>query len=248
MLRALALSDTFWKGIAVTVAALILFVGSVYVILSAVFGLRMGYLVLAVSLFGWMIILSGLWVFGATFFGAGTPVNQGPRGTEPHWRVFAAGTSEVQSSTFPETSSWPDSPWREQTAATTSSADTVATTIQDYMAAQANNELGASPAPAGEDATSFAAEPDDFVVQDIRFATASDGTFLSSGVSFYSQGGPAVVVFLYHDRGNVPAYSWAFFLGSIFLFGVHLPFLDRAEKKRKDILTGGAAPPWYGPA
>jgi hypothetical protein len=83
MLRALALSDTFWKGIAVTVAALILFVGSVYVILSAVFGLRMGYLVLAVSLFGWMIILSGLWVFGATFFGAGTPVNQGPRGTEP---------------------------------------------------------------------------------------------------------------------------------------------------------------------
>jgi hypothetical protein len=248
MLRTLALSDTFWKGIAVTVAALILFVGSVYVILSAVFGLRMGYLVLAVSLFGWMIILSALWVFGATFFGAGTPVNQGPRGTEPHWQVFAAGTSAVQSPTFSETSSWPNAPWREQTAATTSSADTVATTIQDYMAAQANKELGASPAPAGEDATSFAAEPDDFVVQDIRFATASDGTFLSSGVSFFQQGGPAVVVFLYHDRGNVPAYSWAFFIGSIFLFGVHLPFLDRAEKKRKEILTGGAAPPWYGPA
>jgi hypothetical protein len=249
MFRTLALSETFWKGVAVTVAALILFVGSVYLVLSAVFGLRMGYLVLAVSLFGWMIILSALWVFGATFFGAGTPVNQGPRGTEPHWQVFAAGTGPVESSTYAQTATWPDAPWREQTAATTSSADTVKTTIQSYMAAQANRELGEPPSPSpGEESTAFEADPTLFVVQDIRFATADDGTFLSSGVSFYQQGGPAVVVFLYHDRGNVPAYSWAFFLGSIFLFGVHLPFLDRAEKKRKEILTGGAAPPWYGPA
>jgi hypothetical protein len=248
MLRALALSETFWKGIAVTVAAVILFIGSVYVLLSAVFGLRMGYLVMAVSLFGWMIILSGLWVFGATFFGAGTPVNQGPRGTEPHWRVFAAGTGQVHSEQFPETSSWPNTPWREETTGTKSSADTVKTTIQAYMAAQANAELGSpSPSP-GEEQTGFEADPTQFVVQDVWFATASDGTFLSSGVSFFQPGGPAVLVFLYHDRGNVPAYSWAFFLGSILLFGVHVPFLDRAEKKRKDILTGGTAPPWFGPA
>jgi hypothetical protein len=36
--------------------------------------------------------------------------------------------------------------------------------------------------------------------------------------------------------------------GSIALFAVHLPLLDRAEKKRKEFLTGGNAPPWYGPA
>jgi hypothetical protein len=246
MLRALALSETFWKGVAVTVASLVLFVGSVYVLLSAIFGLRMGYLVAAVSLFGWMIILSGLWVFGATFFGAGTPVNQGPRGTEPHWKVYAAGAgAPVESDQFSETAAWPDSPWYEETATTKSSADTVKTTIQAYMAAQANAQSGN---PAGEESTGFEADPTQFVVQNIAFATASDGTFLSSGVSFYQPGGPAVVVFLYHDRGNVPVYSWAFFLGSIVLFGVHLPFLDRAEKKRKEILTGGAAPPWYGPA
>ena len=36
--------------------------------------------------------------------------------------------------------------------------------------------------------------------------------------------------------------------GSLVLFLIHLPFLDRAERKRKAILTGGTAPPWYGPA
>ena len=39
-----------------------------------------------------------------------------------------------------------------------------------------------------------------------------------------------------------------FLLGSIVLFLIHLPFLDRAEKKRKAFLTGGGAPAWYGPA
>jgi hypothetical protein len=39
-----------------------------------------------------------------------------------------------------------------------------------------------------------------------------------------------------------------FFGGSIALFLLHLPFLDKAERKRKEILTGGNAPPWYGPA
>jgi hypothetical protein len=36
--------------------------------------------------------------------------------------------------------------------------------------------------------------------------------------------------------------------GSILLFLIHLPLLDRAEKSRKEILTGGQAAPWYGPA
>jgi uncharacterized protein (DUF4213/DUF364 family) len=39
-----------------------------------------------------------------------------------------------------------------------------------------------------------------------------------------------------------------FLIGSTLLFGAHLPFLDRAERTRKEILTGGTAPPWYGPA
>src|SRR6266536_3075616 len=101
-----ALSPFFGKGVAVIVCALILFVGSVYVLLSAVFGLRMGYLVLAVSFFGWLVLLSLLWVLGQpkVFGVTGTLPNLGPRGTEPHWHLpngvekpsIASVTSAVQ--------------------------------------------------------------------------------------------------------------------------------------------------------
>jgi hypothetical protein len=57
-----------------------------------------------------------------------------------------------------------------------------------------------------------------------------------------------LTVYLHHDSGSVPVYSWAFMIVSLVGLGAHLPFLDRAERKRKDILTGGTAPPWYGPA
>jgi hypothetical protein len=55
-------------------------------------------------------------------------------------------------------------------------------------------------------------------------------------------------VSLYHDEGSVPRYSYMFLAGSVILFAVHLPLLDIAERKRREFLTGGAAPPWYGPA
>ena len=46
------------RASAVVIAAFILFVGSVYVLLAAIFGRWMGYLVLAVAFFGWMTIQS----------------------------------------------------------------------------------------------------------------------------------------------------------------------------------------------
>ena len=81
----LALAPTFGKGILVVVCAVILFIGSVYVMLTAVFGLRMGYLVLAVSFFGWMIVFSMVWTFGQpSILGVvGTPKNEGPRLLDP---------------------------------------------------------------------------------------------------------------------------------------------------------------------
>ena len=226
----------FWKGIAVTVAAIIIFIGSVYILLAAYMGRVMGYLVLAVSLFGWMIIISVLWTFGAP----GTPKYYGPRGTEPHWQVFAAGTGTITSQ-YGQTTRFPGHPWHPPDARTQSSADTVRTAIQTYMVQRANAELH-------ERGNRVELEPQDFTVKEIEFATADDGTYLAAGRAFYSLGGPEITVFTYHDTGNVSAPSWGFLGASVFGFLVHLPFLDRAERKRRAILTGGTAPPWYGPA
>jgi hypothetical protein len=63
-------------------------------------------------------------------------------------------------------------------------------------------------------------------------------------VSLYYQGD----TFLEKYVTGVPRYSWMFLIGAIVLFAIHLPLLDRAERKRKEFLTGGAAPPWFGPA
>ena len=245
MIRTLALAPTLWKGVAVTVAAVVLFVGSVYVLLGAVFGLRMGYLVLAVSFFGWMILFSTLWTFGQPkILGVtGTLPYLGPRGTEPHWQVFAAasGTDSARSSRFPEISRYPESPWHPPDAVSAPSVDTAMTAIQDYLAERATEETARQGRP-------FEFTPTQFTVEDFHFATGGDGTHLVGAHGYYSNGGPLITVFAYHAKGNVPAYSVAFLGASIFGFLVHLPFLDRAERKRKEILTGGTAPPWYGPA
>lgn len=237
-LAVLALAPSFTKGVLVTVCAIVLFVGSPYLLVGAVFGLRLGYLVMATAFFAWMIILSALWSFGAP----GTPRNLGPRGTEGHWQVIAA-TTQTTTTRFAETASFPERPWHAAPpgSSASSAVPTVTTAFQNYLAVQADHEL----ARGGKEEK---LDPTTFVIQNVRFATAKDGTFLAAGQAFFTSGGPEVTIFAYHDSGNVQIWSFAFLIVSILGFAAHVPFLDRAEKSRKEILTGGTAPAWYGPA
>jgi hypothetical protein len=227
---------TLTKGSLAVLMAFILFVGSIYLLLSAVFGRRLGYLVLAVAFFGWMILYSGLWAAGAP----GTPRNLGPRGLEPGW-VPISGTVQGAAATYPEFAKYPGPPWKSPPPSLAASIQSVTGSIQDFLAVKANEQLGKAP-----DALD-ALQPTAFAVQDIRFAS-HEGTSLAAARAFYSGGGPEVTVYAYHNTGSVPRYSWMFLGVSVLGFLVHLPFLDRAERKRKEILTGGDAPPWYGPA
>jgi hypothetical protein len=251
-MKLMALSPNFGKGLAVTLAGIILFVGSVYVIMAAFMGRVMAYLVIAVSLFGWMIILATIWTFGASLFGVGTPKYQGPRGTEPHWVVIAAGTADIPSK-YPQTMAYPEDPWRPPNAGSLPSVATVKTAFQNYLTQQAKEQLAKQgtkvclPTEKPEP-NCFVLDPATFVVTDVKFAVSKDGTHLAAGHSFYTLGGPQVTLFAAHAKGDVPIYSVSFLLASILGFGVHLPFLDRAERRRKAILTGGTAPPWFGPA
>ena len=234
MTQIAALSPTYAKGIVVIVCAFILFVGSVYVLLAALLGRKMGYFVLATAFFGWMIVLSTLWTVGAP----GTPRDLGPRGTEPHWQVFAAAPGPTTSK-FPETAKFPSAPW-DTPKPTNPSVSTLTSAIQNYLAAQSQSQLHLPP-------TATEVQSGSFVVQNVAFAT-SGHTSLGAAQAFFSSGGPAITVFAFHDSGNVPVFSITFLIASIVGFALHVPFLDRLEKSRKEILTGGTAPPWYGPA
>ena len=233
---------TLFKGAGVTLMAFILFVGSVYLMLSLVFGKWMGYLVLAVCFSGWLIIHSSLWYFGFWAQGPGTPTNQGPRGQEPSWVVVEAGLTptDVRFATFEE---YPGDGWKPPNEGQISSVQSVSSAVTSYLAAQANEQLGRD--PLGADAITGT----QFTIDSVMFATAEDGkTPLAVVQAHFSGGGPLTTLTLYHDSGSVPRYSLMFMAAALLLFVIHLPLLDRAEKKRKEFLTGGSAPAWYGPA
>ena len=235
--------ETLLKGGLVTFMSFVLFVGSVLLVLSAVFGRRMGYLVLAVGFFGWMIIMSFTWLTGFWVSqGIPTPTNLGPRGTDPSWVVESFGTDpepvyEVYA-TYPSGEGWRLPGTNDND---TSSVQSVTTAAQGFLAEHANEDLGLGEFDPG------AVQTTDFTVSNVQFATDGDVS-LAAAEAYFTGGGPMITLYMRHDSGSVNRYSWMFLIGSTLGFAIHVPLLDRAEKKRKEILTGGTAPPWYGPA
>ena len=234
---------TMAKGIGVVVAALILFVGSVYLLLTAIFGRWMGYLVLVVALSGWMMILSSLWFFGYWSQGPTTPTNQGPRGAQPTWVVLQANPGST-STKYMAFKTYPGPAWKAadpKSKVQAANLQQATSSVQTFLATQLNVEnkiLATDP---------LAFTPTQFTVDDVKFA--KDGkTPLAVAQAHFNGGGPLWTVSMYFDSGSIPRYSIMFLAGSLLLFLLHLPLLDRAEKKRKEFLTGGIAPAWYGPA
>jgi hypothetical protein len=234
--------DTLAKGLGVTVVGFVLFVGCVQLLLSAVLGRAMGYLVLGTAFFGWMFVLSALWTFGFYSQGIETPVDLGPRGAEPTWIVETAGVTP--SDTYDAFASYPDpATWKALGSGDAGDAarQSVTSAVQAFLAEHENEAAGL------EEFSAEAFQGTDFAVQDVRFATEED-TSLAVARAYLVDGGPLITVYLHHDSGSVNRFSWLFMIVSFLAMVAHVPFLDRAEKKRKDILTGGGAPPWLGPA
>ena len=234
---ALALTRTNIEGALVVVAGFVIFGGSVWLLLSAVVGVRMGYLISATGLFAFMVILAALWAFGAP----GTPPNLGPRGDLPTWFGLAAG-QELSSPTYPVVDDYPEEPWvdPEESGRFRGEVEAVTLAFQEFLAEEAAGELRRAGIE-GE------ITPETFEITDLRFAEV-DGTPLAAARAFAGTGGPEVEVVGYKDAGDLALPSWLFLGASIIGFAVHVPFLDRAERRRKEILTGGEQAPWRGPA
>jgi hypothetical protein len=231
---------TLFKGAGAVAMAFTLFLGSVYLMLSFVFGKWMGYLILAVCFSGWLMIQSSLWFFGFYSQGPGTPTNQGPRGHEPSWVVLDGGLS-ASSGRFNTFARYPAAPWKVPGPGLAPSVQSVESAATTFLALQANEQLKIDPL------STTAITGTQFTVDSVEFAP--DGkTSLAVVKAHFAGGGPLTTLALYHDPGSVPRYSAMFMAASLLLFLLHLPLLDRAEKKRKEFLTGGSAPAWYGPA
>ena len=225
---------TGWCGWGVLIASLVLFPGTVWLLTGAVFGNRMGYLISATSFFAFMIILSAIWTFGAP----GTKPFLGPKGDLPAWVTVAAG-QQLEAQALPIVEQYPEGPWKpaeeddpEFEAATQA--------FQEFLAEEATAELQAEGVEGEVESTQFQ-------VEQLRFTTVEDRP-VAMARAFALDGGSEVLVFGFKDPGNEALPSYVSLAVSVIGFAVHLPFLDRAERKRKEILTGGGQPPFRGPA
>jgi hypothetical protein len=72
------------KGLLVVITAFVLLPGSVYMLLASNFGALKGYLIAATAFFGFLMMLSAVWLFGIP----GTTPLTGPKGTQPTFKFF----------------------------------------------------------------------------------------------------------------------------------------------------------------
>jgi hypothetical protein len=86
-----------------------------------------------------------------------------------------------------------------------------------------------------------------FEVTDVRVTTVGE-TRLAAATAFSTTGGRQVEVAGYFDEGSEALPTYISLAAAGVGLVVHLPFLDRAERRRKDVLTGGEQAPWRGPA
>jgi hypothetical protein len=226
------------KGLLVVLTAFVFLPGSVFMLLASNFGALKGYLIAAVGFFGFMVMLSAVWLFGIP----GTTPLTGPKGAQPTFKFFtvndpvAATYDSVRDFQGGAGNGWepaPEGEFEEGTPEATLRADLDTarqTAVQDLI-----EETNADIEDSSEelDATNLGAEV---------FYTIQDGTEVAAvvispatpleGSGLQRPDFAPKTFFAYRDPGSPYLPSILFLVGSIVLFLVHLFLLGVAERRR----------------
>ena len=214
-----------WRAIISLPAGIIIFLGGIFVLLRSNLGTRRAYLVEATAFFGFMVIMSAFWTFGAP----GTPQAVGPTnlpGTQPNayqptWTPFAGDSLVAQDPRFDLATEHPEGfgPVPEDFQ---QEAETGATDIQTFFASEAGGgNLG-----------------DLDEVTEIEYAEAANGypviavTYQPMNESGEPEGDLATF-FAYFDAGNPIFPGQVFLLISLLGFLLHLWLLDHDERRAR---------------
>jgi hypothetical protein len=253
-----------WSGAAavgVVLTGIAIFIGTIYFLLATIFGWRRAYYVIMVSLMGFMILLSLIWLVGAP----GTVPGTGPRGREPAWIPFLADSEfgadfRADIATFPD--GW-DEPGKKyfgnrdakQTGAIDSlgEIDSIKLLLREALAGyfQRQGTGSADPEdydfrlPATPEQEAKLTEAERAVpVATVRFKDAGQGRLLF-GATIPAVPGkhPETTVFALRDKGTVFLPSLYFLLTSVALFALHLWLLARDEVRQRAREAAVAAQP-----
>ena len=206
---------TFVEGIAAAGSGIIIFCGSVWLLLTMIMGARLAYFVSASLFLGFILIMGVVWSINPL----------GPIGEAPQWDPVAISeqASEID---FGPASDYPDDPWRvpdQEDAVETSEAAELGTDAIDYLDGEIQEQ----------NVKSFQAAAD-------AAANSDSLRFFEQGGELYGavrleplegKEGTPVITVMQRDFGNPLGPARSITLGTFLLLGVHLFGLSRAERK-----------------
>lgn len=229
----------FIEGVAAVISGLIVFVGSITLLLAMIMGARLAYFVSASVALGFIFIMTLVWSYG-------TPL--GPVGQMPEWNGVDLQESASQLK-FGPAAEYPEGAWeapaKDDQSALTKAAELESAAI-DYLADQIREKKG------GE----FLAETDASVVADsARLLTQGEDEYgaltLEASTGALEKAKEAdpdqavtpedatLVVVMEYDPGNPLGKARMIAGGTFVIFALHLFGLSRAERKTKNEANGG---------
>jgi len=226
------------KGLLVVLTGFVLLPGSVYMLLAANFGALKGYLIAATAFFGFLTMLSAVWLFGIP----GTTPLTGPKGTQPTFKFFTL--NDPQASTYDSVRDFQGEAgngWQEAPAGEVQPGSPEETLKADLDTARqrAIQDLITETNKNVEDSSD---ELDVTNLDAKAFYTIQDGTEVAAIVISPKAPPPGSglkkpdfapkTTFAYRDPGSPYLPSILFLIGSSVLFVVHTVLLGVAERRR----------------
>lgn len=208
---------TFIEGIAAVGSGIIVFCGSVWLLLTMVMGPRLAYFVSASLTLGFLLIMGVVWSINPL----------GPVGKLPEWDPIAIGESASEID-FGPAASYPDSPWRapnQDDQVELTEAAELGTDSLDYLA----SEIAERRVRSFTDAADAAANSDS-----VRFLQQGDTEYGAVTLEAVpgAEGGPVITV-MRRDPGDPLGPPRMITAGTFLLFAAHLFGLSRAEKRAR---------------
>ncbi|MEA2506128.1 MAG: hypothetical protein QOH48_746 [Actinomycetota bacterium] len=216
------MSTIFVTGVAVTLAGIIVFIGSIFLLLALIMGARLAYFVTASVTLAILVILGVVWSINPL----------GPVGQLPAWVPQAAADTPSQIN-FGPMSAYPNGPW--QTPNKNDAAQVALASAMQGVATAALQSGITSGKVKNFPTTSTA------VVDGTKTRLLLQGNKQYGAVTYGSTSGKptSAVALFYYNPGDPLGPPRKITLGLFVVFALHLFGMNRIERKAKVAGNGG---------
>lgn len=231
-------------GIAGFAAAILVFCGSVFLLLTIVLGARLAYFVSASVTLGFLLIMGVVWSIGTVPLGPVGAFGRPDADAIPHWELVDEDTDKATLE-FGQAAAYPDAPWR-----VPSEEDAQEQTIGGELINAAVEQLEIAIEDAGEPVYGYEdaedAEVEEETVRLLEREGKTYGMALLTPVPIEAETegaeataqpenqGADVFIVMEFDPGNQFGKARVITAGTFLLLVAHLFGLSRSEKRAKD--------------